>query len=270
MTEFSKSRTLDLTLINFSDFQNLDPLLNNQTKIYRDLKLEIKIKFIKEDKKILFSDKNNEEIKIRILDEFITNEEKITKIEIKSEFDLFFYYCHIVDANSFVDLKHKMGLNCDFEDYVAFLVKIFDDFEKEKNKEKFEKNSNFFSDKNDQKNNRNSVKKNSGSTFYNNFKKKKNIKTNFYDIFFLIHPDGNATLQIFSKNEFKKFLLFSLNFSALPKKIVKTQCSYRYSTLKAEVDILETRLVNVLNIVKKKNPPLALLLSKYIESGNDF
>ena len=123
-------KNFDITKINFSDFTQLDPLLNNQTKIYREIELPIKIKFIKKNKKILFSDKNSENLKIRIMDEFITNFEKITKIEIKSENDLFFFYCHIVDENIFLDIKKNLELNCEFENYIEFLVKIFDDIEK--------------------------------------------------------------------------------------------------------------------------------------------
>ena len=86
----------DLNLANLdeSQFDELDPLLNDHTKVISKFKLNLKMKFVEEDQTIKEVD-NSEQINLRLLSEKISSNNHLIKLELFSDYDLFFYYTHL-------------------------------------------------------------------------------------------------------------------------------------------------------------------------------
>ena len=75
-----------------------------------------------------------------------------------------------------------------------------------------------------------------------------------------INNNQRAILEVHSQNELRRFKLIQLDFAAVPDDIVKTSIAYRFSVLKAKNDLLENRLVDIVGLIKRTNPSLALLI----------
>ena len=74
--------------------------------------------------------------------------------------------------------------------------------------------------------------------------------------------DGSATLQ-FSRNIQYKFIkLLECQFDASPEEVVRQNITYRYNSVKSKVQLMESRLKDVNNLVKIKNPSLLLQMQK--------
>ncbi len=82
---------------------------------------------------------------------------------------------------------------------------------------------------------------------------------------FLINFEQQAIFHIYAKNDLKEYLLFTFNLVKLPDHLTKSSIAFKYSYLYQEVDILEKRLRNVLNVVKWKNPALFLIICNFLE-----
>ena len=90
-------------------------------------------------------------------------------------------------------------------------------------------------------------------------------ESNFY-----INYDGKALMEIYTKNEFKRFLIISLEFVVLPDAVIKSSIAYRYSAMRSKVDILEARVGDVMELVKRKNPSLGVILRNFAMNKESF
>ncbi|KAH9127547.1 hypothetical protein LEN26_008702 [Aphanomyces euteiches] len=79
---------------------------------------------------------------------------------------------------------------------------------------------------------------------------------------YLMQADGRARLDFIQNMEYKFVELLSVDFSRLPEEIVRQHITYRYNTIKNRVTALQSRLHEVNNLVKVKNPSLLLQLQK--------
>ena len=77
---------------------------------------------------------------------------------------------------------------------------------------------------------------------------------------FYIRENSNAILEINTKNEFRKFLLLHLEFNAIPEDLVRSSMAFRFSVLKVQNEILEQRLKDIIAVIRKSNPSLALVV----------
>ena len=85
---------ITLADLNEAEFNSLDPLLNDNTQIVSLFKLNINMKFLNEagDIKDLESP---ETLNMRLLYENTSVDDGIVKLELYSDYDLFFYYTHL-------------------------------------------------------------------------------------------------------------------------------------------------------------------------------
>lgn len=81
----------------------------------------------------------------------------------------------------------------------------------------------------------------------------------------MINQKHEAILSIFGRNDIKEYLLFTFNFVKIPENLSKSSVAFQYTCLNTEVEILEKRLINIMKIVKWKNPALFLLLKNFFE-----
>ncbi|EQC34805.1 hypothetical protein SDRG_07610 [Saprolegnia diclina VS20] len=79
---------------------------------------------------------------------------------------------------------------------------------------------------------------------------------------YLMQSDGRARLDFIQNMEYKFVELLSVDFARAPEEIVRQHITFRYNTIKSRVSALQSRLHEVNNIVKVKNPSLLLQLQK--------
>ncbi len=72
----------------------------------------------------------------------------------------------------------------------------------------------------------------------------------------------DARLDFIQNMEYKFVELMSAHFVRSPEDVVQHQISYRYSSLKQRLTVMEGRLKDVNNLVKLKNPSLLLQLQR--------
>lgn len=89
-----------------------------------------------------------------------------------------------------------------------------------------------------------------------------------FKITLIINQNQEAILSIFGKNDIKEYLIFSFNFVKIPNNLSKSSVAFQYSCLNTEVEILEKRLINIMKIVKWKNPALFLMLKNFVDKNN--
>jgi hypothetical protein len=77
-----------------------------------------------------------------------------------------------------------------------------------------------------------------------------------------MQKDGNARLDFIKNIEYKFIELLSLDFVNSPDDVVRKYISFKYSSLKSKILLLQDRINNISNIVKIKNPSLLLQIQK--------
>ncbi|OQR82822.1 hypothetical protein ACHHYP_15463 [Achlya hypogyna] len=79
---------------------------------------------------------------------------------------------------------------------------------------------------------------------------------------YLMQSDGRARLDFIQNMEYKFVELLSVDFARAPEEIVRQHITFRYNTIKSRVSALQSRLHEVNNIVKVKNPSLLLQVQR--------
>lgn len=77
-----------------------------------------------------------------------------------------------------------------------------------------------------------------------------------------MHRDGSARLDFIKNIEYKFIELLSLEFVNSPDDIVRKYISFKYSSMKSKISVLQDRISSISNIVKIKNPSLLLQIQK--------
>jgi hypothetical protein len=75
---------------------------------------------------------------------------------------------------------------------------------------------------------------------------------------FIMDDDGSAKLDFIQNMEYKFVELLSADFHASNEEIIRQSITYRYNSIKSKVSMMESRLRDVNNLVKVKNPSLLL------------
>lgn len=73
---------------------------------------------------------------------------------------------------------------------------------------------------------------------------------------------GSGRLDFVQNMEYKLVDLMSCHFERALEEITQNQITYRYNSMKKKVMILQSRLSDITNLVKVKNPSLLLHLQK--------
>ena len=79
---------------------------------------------------------------------------------------------------------------------------------------------------------------------------------------FVMKHDVDARLDFIQNMEYKFVELMSCHFIRSPEEIVQHQITYRYNAMKSRLSLMQSRLQDVNNLVKLKNPSLLLQLQK--------
>ncbi|GMI62599.1 hypothetical protein ScalyP_jg1629 [Parmales sp. scaly parma] len=77
---------------------------------------------------------------------------------------------------------------------------------------------------------------------------------------FVMKHDVDARLDFIQNMEYKFVELMSCHFIRSPEEIVQHQITYRYNAMKSRLALMQSRLQDVNNLVKLKNPSLLLQL----------
>lgn len=79
---------------------------------------------------------------------------------------------------------------------------------------------------------------------------------------FVMQRDGRARLEFIQNMEYKFVELLSCDFVASPEDVVRQQITFRYTSMKNRLAVMQTRLQDINALVKTKNPSLLLQLQK--------
>lgn len=90
---------------------------------------------------------------------------------------------------------------------------------------------------------------------------------NFLLTFVSTEP-GRGQLNFIQNMEYKFVDLLSLQFVESPMPVIRQQISFRYNSLRSRLAMMHTKLQEVNNIVKLKNPSLLLQLQRNSRSAN--
>jgi hypothetical protein len=74
--------------------------------------------------------------------------------------------------------------------------------------------------------------------------------------------DGSGKLDFIHNLEYKYVELLSLQFTQSSDDMVQRQITFRYNSLKQKLAVMQSRLHDVSNMVKAKNPSLLLQIQK--------
>ena len=79
---------------------------------------------------------------------------------------------------------------------------------------------------------------------------------------FIMRRDGQARLDFIQNIEYKFIELLSCDFVASTEEMVRQQITYRYTSVKNKLALLQARMQDIHALVKVKNPSLLLQLQK--------
>ena len=79
----------------------------------------------------------------------------------------------------------------------------------------------------------------------------------------VMNADGRARLDFIQNMEYKFVELLSANFIRSPEDVIQKTITYRYNALKSRLKFMQTRLQEVNQIVKVKNPSLLLQVGQH-------
>eukprot|EP00644_Phytophthora_capsici_P006262 jgi/Phyca11/549442/estExt2_Genewise1Plus.C_PHYCAscaffold_320263 len=83
---------------------------------------------------------------------------------------------------------------------------------------------------------------------------------------YLMQADGRARLDFIQNMEYKFIELLSVDFMRASEDTIRQHITFRYTSMKSRLQVLQTRLHEVNSIVKTKNPSLLLQLQKTVPS----
>jgi len=79
---------------------------------------------------------------------------------------------------------------------------------------------------------------------------------------FVMQRDGNARLDFIQNMEYKFVELLTCDFVASTEEVVRQHITFRYNSVKSRLALMQSRLQDINNLVKVKNPSLLLQLQK--------
>ena len=80
-----------------------------------------------------------------------------------------------------------------------------------------------------------------------------------------IHFDGSSRLEIKRRTSLKTFTVLAIDFSPMPEEIVRQSIGFRHMALSSKIGIMERRILDVFELLSRKNPCLLLDIQKELE-----
>jgi len=87
---------------------------------------------------------------------------------------------------------------------------------------------------------------------------------------FVVDSDGVARLDFIQNMEYKFVELLSCHFVVSPDDVVRQSILYRYNSMKSRLSMLQSRLMEVNNVLKVKNPSLLQHVAKVAPKKKPF
>jgi len=91
------------------------------------------------------------------------------------------------------------------------------------------------------------------------------MEANDHFALFTIHYDGSGRLEIKRKAKMKDFTVLVVDFVPMPDNNVRESITFRHQSLCSKVDIMEEKILEIFNVLRKKNPSLLLSIQKKIK-----
>ena len=148
------------------------------------------------------------------------------RVEVSSDSDLFFFFVHQVDPQSFHEVKEAQALNGDFKDYPSIIIKTAN---------KCEKTDQYIE---------------SRPLIFRNV------------LVFTIRNDGSGVLSMIQISEYKNLELLAIECAPGTEELVRQHITFRYGSMKSKISMMEGRLQDIAELVRMKNPSLLLHIQK--------
>ena len=82
-----------------------------------------------------------------------------------------------------------------------------------------------------------------------------------------MNREGQGRLDFIQNVSFKFVELLSIPFNRSPDDVIRQQISFRYNAVKSKLGVMQSRLQDIVGLVKLKNPSLLLAIQKQPGAG---
>jgi hypothetical protein len=79
---------------------------------------------------------------------------------------------------------------------------------------------------------------------------------------FIMNREGQGRLDFIQNVSFKFVELLSIPFNRSSDDVIRQQISFRYNAVKSKLGVMQSRLQDIVGLVKLKNPSLLLAIQK--------
>lgn len=111
-----------VNVFDFSSIDDLDPSLSGGYKVVYDREIPLEVRYERSDEELRHGSIETIKMKLLILGR---EEEPISiRLEISSEADLFFHYCHDLEPNGYRKVQEGQKLIMDFSGYAEIIVRM--------------------------------------------------------------------------------------------------------------------------------------------------
>jgi len=206
----------------FSAIEEMDPSLADGYHIIYDREVPFEVRNQFENETVRQGTLEN--IKVKIL--MLGSEDAPTslRLELSSEGDLFFHYMQVIDEISYRLIQDAQKLMVEFHEYSNVLIRMLNSCIRDPH------------------------------IFLGIFTMHGDVRGSGKDI--------DARLDFIQNMEYKFVELMTCVFIRSSEEVVQHQITYRYNSMKQKLAILSSRLHEINNLVKTKNPSLLLQLQK--------
>jgi hypothetical protein len=111
-----------INVFDFSSLEDLDPSLSGGFRIIYDREIPLEVRYERSDEELRHG--SIETIKMKILVQGREEDPNSIRLEISSEADLFFHYCHALEQNGYRKVQESQKLIVDFGGYPEILVRM--------------------------------------------------------------------------------------------------------------------------------------------------
>jgi|Transcript_30457 hypothetical protein len=122
MNNFLVEEGAAVNVFDFSSLEDLDPSLSGGYRIVYDREIPLEVRYERSDEELRHG--SIETIKMKILIQGIEEDPTSIRLEISSEADLFFHYCHALEQNGYRKVQESQKLIVDFGGYPEILVRM--------------------------------------------------------------------------------------------------------------------------------------------------
>lgn len=110
--------------LDFTVTEDMDPSLQDGYQVIYDREVPIEVRQSNETSPSIITTGVMESIKVKVLIQGLTESPTSIRVELSSEADLFFYYAHVLNEESYQQIKNAQNLCVDFDNYANILIRM--------------------------------------------------------------------------------------------------------------------------------------------------